>query len=644
MKTFRLFLVAVFLCSTVAVCLADNVTRPKPVTSTTVASAKYAIDAVRAAHSDACPTIVVQKELDRLVDKDGGGACPLSAGLIADQVIRAMAGIPLDPQPHRSALRIFQQRPELKEGRISNDRFERLLQDLAVEISGVNLEVEVVSAPNSKHAGNDDAQFWSSDGPDLDLQAGALKVLAYTVTTADGVELGRHFVLLRDSFGDQIRVLNPNKPLKDYSFTVETQFTDDASPRVFFAASGFTSTQELNTIFLINVNPDDKTVCTDSSPTIVQIQTEIDALAKQLSEEGKLTDPREWRKRGADFGLPGLDLPIAAGGGGFSVEQMVEVFRHAGRHNLNLRDVVGGAHGRPAVKMNSIVAQDAVRSLVTGDAYFAVAITEEDAGTHTKNMQSRAESDGDGFRLTGSKLWNARLQQATHVVLYTRAASGEGDKQSAFLLPIDHPGLEIINRYAHGLTGNSFGGLNFENMYVGAEHLIGRDGDGGELFEEHFQYWRLMQAAAAIGCGERALEIMAARIRDRQVFGGPIARFTHLQQPLGEQFTKLQMSLALAREAARHIDHGNHDVAKPLINGLKAEGVEIALDACDASMRAHGALGYSRDVDLGDRVRDLMGLRIADGTTDVMRMTVVRDVYGYDLWNTAVNVEMESNE
>jgi len=68
------------------------------------------------------------------------------------------------------------------------------------------------------------------------------------------------------------------------------------------------------------------------------------------------------------------------------------------------------------------------------------------------------------------------------------------------------------------------------------------------------------------------------------------------------------------------------------------------LEACDSAMRAHGALGYSRDVDLGDRVRDLMGLRIADGTTDVMRMTVVRDVYGYDLWHTAIEAGTEANE
>ena len=145
-----------------------------------------------------------------------------------------------------------------------------------------------------------------------------------------------------------------------------------------------------------------------------------------------------------------------------------------------------------------------------------------------------------------------------------------------------------------------------------------------------------MQSAAAIGCGEAALQQMADRIKDRKAYGGPIGRFTHLQQPIGEYTTKLQMAMALAREAAELIDQGKYDVASQLVNGIKAEGVEIALDASDAAMRAHGALGYSRQVDLGDRVRDLMGLRIADGTTDVMRMEVVRSVYGYEFWNMAI--------
>lgn len=191
--------------------------------------------------------------------------------------------------------------------------------------------------------------------------------------------------------------------------------------------------------------------------------------------------------------------------------------------------------------------------------------------------------------------------------------------------------------YAIAADGwNSFGGLKFNDMFVGPEYVLGEDGDGGKIFDEHFTYWRLMQSAAAIGCGEAAIEQMAKRIQERHAYGGPIGRFTHLQQPLGEFTTKLQMAMALAREAAELIDRGNYDAASPLVNGIKAEGVEIALAASDSAMRAHGALGYSRQVDLGDRVRDLMGLRIADGTTDVMRMEVVRSAYGHNLWKMAV--------
>ena len=289
-------------------------------------------------------------------------------------------------------------------------------------------------------------------------------------------------------------------------------------------------------------------------------------MAAELHEAGKLTSPREWRKRGSKFGLRGLHLPTEVGGEGWTAMQMQEAFRHAGRYNLNLRDFVDGAHGRPTIKMTSDVAKFALRDLIDGLAYFAVAITEENAGTNTRNIESRAMRDGDGFYLTVSKLWNARLRQATHAVLYTRAAKGKPGKQSAFLLLIMHPGLKIVDRHAHGLTGNSFGGLKLTNMYVGPQHLIGEDGEGGELFDNHFRYWRLMQAAAAIGCGERALEVMAQRIREREALGGSIGRFTHLQQPMSEQLTKLRRALALAREAAGCIDRGNQDAAERATN------------------------------------------------------------------------------
>ena len=87
------------------------------------------------------------------------------------------------------------------------------------------------------------------------------------------------------------------------------------------------------------------------------------------------------------------------------------------------------------------------------------------------------------------------------------------------------------------------------------------------------------------------------------------------------------------------IDEGKGEVADAIINGLKAEGVEIALATVDSAVRAFGAEGYSDRVDLGDRLQDLNGLRIADGTTDVMRMSVVARSYGEKgkkLWDMAV--------
>lgn len=598
------------------------------------------LDLLQANHSDHKPLLVSQAELDQLIHKDGGGACPIAAGLIAEQALRSMIGLPLDLHPHRTALRIFKEKPELKEGLISNKRFVELLVFLCQGLNEVPVAITTVSAPTSTYENS--GTVWSpADGPDLSVVAGQMKILAYTVRTASGTIRGRHFVLLQKSDGCQISFVNPDKPTKDYTFIVEYRGESSEPKRqVFFhSPAGLdksNQTYELNTIFtirLINKQPGD---AKKEDVSVNRIKEQIDQLATLLREQGDLTNPTAWRQHGAAFGLPGLDLPIEVGGSGWSTVDMLEIFRHGGKHNLNLRDVVGAAHGRPLAKSNSAYAKRVLNDIVAGKAYVAVAITEPEAGSDMKAMESRATKVGEGYALSGQKLWNARLRQATHVVLYTLASNGNPGARTAFLLPIDHPGLQIVDEFAHGLTGNSFGGLKFNDMFVGSEYVLGEDGDGGEIFNEHFVYWRLMQAAAAIGCGEAALDQMAKRIQERHAYGGPIGRFTHLQQPLGENTTKLQMAMALARKAAELIDNGSYDAASPLVNGIKAEGVEIALAASDAAMRAHGALGYSSQVDLGDRVRDLMGLRIADGTTDVMRMEVVRSVYGSDLWRMAI--------
>jgi alkylation response protein AidB-like acyl-CoA dehydrogenase len=403
---------------------------------------------------------------------------------------------------------------------------------------------------------------------------------------------------------------------------------------------------EVNAVFTLTLRPARSVQQGHNRPpnTIDDLKRRIDVAADELRAAGEMRSPRKWREKTASFGLPGLDLPADYGGSAWPAVKVLEVFMHAGRHDLNCRDIVGGAHVRPLLASKHTRALDIVREVADGKAYMAIAMTEPHAGSDFRAITSAAKKVDGGYLLTGEKRYVARLEQATHVIIFTQPASGDRRGLSAFVLPIETPGLERYSFGAHGLKGNSFGGLKFNGVFVGAEQLVGTDGEGDKIFLKHFRYWRLMQVAAAFGTAERALEMMAERLSSRDAFGGPIGRFTHLQQPLGQHTTELKMAKSLAREAALMLDRGDFERADPIINGLKAEGVEIAIRAVDAAMRAFGGEGYSDRVDLGDRLNDLNGLRIADGTTDVMRMDVVRRSYknGNELWDMAVRGRRES--
>lgn len=610
-----------------------------------------ALSALQEAQTRGDDAFVVQGELDCLIREGGGGGCASAAGIDLLQALRLMAGLEPLGSPHKVVLSSFADQPALLDGRVTNDQMVRLFRFYEPHLDGVKVAVEVTSAPNSDYWTS--GPRWSaSEGPDLRVEPRQIRILAYTVTD-DGERLGRHFVLLKERTADEVVAVDPSSPAKDRRYQVAyRKGVKGARERIFllppprFAVPGMVF--EMNTVFTVSLaNGEPQSAGEETRPvgvkpesngaaSVEDIKAGIDRTAEELRGTDEWLSPRAWRKKTASFGLPGLDLPVEHGGLGWAATKMVEVFRHAGRHNLNFRDIVGGAHVRPLLTAKNPAVHEIVRQIARGDGYVAIAITEPEAGTDVRNIRSIARKVEGGYRISGQKRFNARLEQATHVVVFTQSATGKHGDLTAFVLPIDTPGLEVETLEAHGLTGNSYGGLSFDDMFVSDGQLIGEDGKGSDLFDEHFLYWRLMQSAAAIGTGERALEMMAERIKTRQVHGGPIGRFTHLQQPIGQHTTELRMAFALAKEAAAMIDRGQYREARGIVCGIKAEGVEIALNAVDAATRAYGGEGYSTRVDLGDRLRDLNGLRIADGTTDVMRMEVVRQIYGREFWDMAV--------
>lgn len=638
---------AAFALLSAALCAAQDKTerlnQAPPAVAKAAGSSNAALSALQGAHEIDGSTFVDQDDLDPLIPESGGGACASAAGIDAMQTLRVMAGLEKLANPHRSLLAAFANEPDLLKGRVPNDRFVRLLKFYQSYLDGATLAVEVESAANSKHT--DDHRGWTtSEGPNLALAPWRLKILSYTVIKQTGDVVGRHFVLLKDYADNHIVVVDPHRPTVDRLYRLERRAGADTSCKRVFLLNPRNKPRrehleyELNTVFTASILNYARVNrhASAAGTTADAVKQQIDRTAAKLRGTRDYLNPRAWRSETAAIGLPGLDLPTEYGGSNWPATKMIDIFRHAGKHNLNFRDIVGGAHVRALLDSNGPEVSEIIRQVAAGRAYIAIAITEPEAGSDVPAIKATARKVEGGYVLSGVKRFNARLDQATHVIVFTQSTSGERGKLSVFVLPIGTPGIKIEHLSAHGLTGNSYGGLTLDDVFVPDVRLIGKDGEGRNLFRKHFLYWRLMQAVAAIGTAEDALDQMAERIKTREAFGAPIGRFTHLQQPIGQHKTELRMAYSLAREAAALIDDDNYHEARPLINGLKAEGVEISLRAVDAATRAFGGLGYSHLVDLGDRLRDLNGLRIADGTTDVMRMEVVRGTYGEVFWNMAV--------
>lgn len=614
-----------------------------PAVAKAAGSPLVALNALQRAHEKDRSTFIVEADLDPFIPESGGGACASAVGIDAIQTLRVMAGHEKLANPHKALLAAFANQPDLLKGRVPNDRFVRLMEFYQSYLDGDKLVIEVESAPNSTFAA--DHRGWKTpDGPDLAPSHWRLKILSYTVRKHTGDVLGRHFVLLKEQAKNHIVVVDPHAPSDDRQYILDVKDGDNPrSPRVFLLNPPDKPRRngldfEINTVFTVSVSTDatrDEQRA-ETAKSIKAIKDKMDRTAARLRGTADYTNPRAWRRETAAFGLPGLDLPVEYGGSQWPASKMIEIFRHAGKYNLNFRDVVGGAHVRALLHAENPEVLDIIRQVAAGRAYIAIAITEPEAGSDVPAIKSTARNVDGGYELSGTKRFNARLEQATHVILFTQCTTGEAGKLSVFVLPMDTRGLKIERLAAHGLTGNSYGGLTFDDVFVPEGRLIGKDGEGRDLFRKHFLYWRLMQAVTAIGTAEDALDQMAERIKTREAFGRPIGRFTHLQQPLGQHKIELLMAYSLARDAAALIDDDNYHEARPLINGLKAEGVEISLKAVDAATRAFGGMGYSNLVDVGDRLRDLNGLRIADGTTDVMRMDVVRSIYGEEFWKMAV--------
>lgn len=354
----------------------------------------------------------------------------------------------------------------------------------------------------------------------------------------------------------------------------------------------------------------------------------IDEVAQSTRQSEDFHSPIAWRK--AIPQLAAIDLPSQFGGAPLSAAQMMSIFRAFGRLSLDLRDVPGLGHGRIlALPCCGDRFAPMLHKIARAESFAAICVTEELGGTDLRALRTTATRVHGGYELTGEKCFVARLRQADIFIVFARSFGPE-QGLTAFLVDASAPGIVIRDVSSLGLKGISWGALKLDRVFVPSAQRIGEEGQGLVLFSQHFVYWRCAMAAVATGAAEAAMDMAKCRLHHRTAFSFPIGRFTHLQQQYAIHAARLHMVWLLIADAAARIDGDQDSYVDAAM--AKAEAIEICLEAVQWSMLVHGAHGYSPAAGLEKTLRDLLGLRIADGTTDVLRSQVARGLLSEELY------------
>src|SRR2546423_6378637 len=328
---------------------------------------------------------------------------------------------------------------------------------------------------------------------------------------------------------------------------------------------------------------------------------------------------------------PALDLPAQLGGAACSSPAMARWFRRCGRLDVELRDLIGAGHARLLRQVRGKRFDDVLRDVAGGRAYCAIAITEPEAGSDMQALAATATPVNGGYCIDGVKQYISRIAECTHLIVFARIARAtELPLITAFLVARDTPGIGVEPMTPMGLAHVSWGRVTLHAVQVPSELRVGGEGQGMALFHHHFCYWRTMMAATAIGAAETVIEETVRHMKTRHAFGAPIARFTHLQQALAQHVARLRMAWLLVERVASDIDGHRRPVFDAAM--AKAEAVEAAIAAAEWGMSTFGAAGYQVAQGLEKRYRDLLGLRVADGTTDVLRGQVARGLLGEEMY------------
>jgi alkylation response protein AidB-like acyl-CoA dehydrogenase len=266
--------------------------------------------------------------------------------------------------------------------------------------------------------------------------------------------------------------------------------------------------------------------------------------------------------------------------------------------------------------------------VISGQAVAAFALSEPGAGSDAAALTLTAERDGAGWRLAGEKTWISNAPDADIYTVFARTTPGAGARGvTAFAVAGDSPGL--TGEPLEMISPHPIGRLAFDGVRVTAADVLGQPDAGFAVAMRTLDLFRPSVGAFAVGMAQAALDATVGHVRDRQVFGAPLARQQAVAHKIADMATDLAAARLLVYAAAAAYD----GAAEPGLQSRRSAmaklfATEAAQRIVDGCVQLHGARALQRGHLLEHLYRDVRALRIYEGASEIQRSIIARDLIG----------------
>ncbi|HEY6395002.1 MAG TPA: acyl-CoA dehydrogenase family protein [Candidatus Binataceae bacterium] len=276
-----------------------------------------------------------------------------------------------------------------------------------------------------------------------------------------------------------------------------------------------------------------------------------------------------------------------------------------------------------------------IPKILDGSMRIAFGLTEPNHGSDATWMETRAQRDGDGWRITGAKMWNTGLHVATHDFVFARSSGRDGGAKgiTCFIVPTKSEGFKIEEYLWTFNMPTDHPRISLADVYVPADAILGDPEDGLAVAQHFVHENRIRQAASSLGAAQYCIDESVKYAKDRKPFGKPLAANQAIQWPLVELHTEAAMLRTLIHKTAWEMDQmSKPDVAKKLSDKVAMcnyRANRLVCNAADRAIQVHGAIGYSRHKPFEHIYRHHRRYRITEGSEEIQMRRVAQYLFGF---------------